>query len=220
MSFREFKEQVKNRGLARTNRYEVSIPQFPNINDAPRIATLFCDAANLPGMNIGTMPQRFYGEAWEMPYERMFDPVTLSFYMDSSMVIKQGFDMWQARIIDPVTREINYYKNYIQDIDIKLLNVDENQSPYGVRLFEAYPKTVNSISLDATGRDVMRLQVSIQYRYWRPLASAVASVNTPPVTTPPYRPDPQGITTGASSDLTAEQMEIILGRWGRGPRER
>lgn len=201
MSFQSFKEEVRKKGLARTNRYEVLIPRFPNVGNAPRLITLFCDAANLPGMNIGTTAQRFYGEAWEMPYERMFDPVTLSFYMDSSMTIKYGFDQWQSQIIDPVTRTINYYDNYVQDIDIKILNIDENQSPYGVRLYEAYPKTVNSINLDAASRDVMKLQVSIQYRYWRPLASATASVNTPPNTRPSYRDDPQGITTGASTGL-------------------
>lgn len=201
MSFQSFKTEVKTRGLARTNRYEVLIPNFPDINNSRRLLTLFCDAVNLPGMNIGTMTQRFYGEAWEMPYERMFDPVTLSFYMDSSMTIKYGFDQWQSQIIDPITRTIGFYNNYVQDVDIKLLNVDEDQSPYGVRLYEAYPKTVNSIQLDATGREVMKLQVSIQYRYWRPLSSVIISTNTAPDTRPAFRDDPRGTTTGSSTSF-------------------
>jgi hypothetical protein len=169
MSTRDFITQVKTRGLARTNRYEVSIPGFPTTGGGGnRLVTLFCDAVNLPGLNISTQAQRFYGEAWEMPYERMFDPVTLSFYMDSNFELKDGFDRWMARIIDPTTRAIKYYDDYVQDIEIRVINVDE-RFPYGLTLYEAYPKTINSIQLDAAGRDIMRMQVTMQYRYWKPI---------------------------------------------------
>jgi hypothetical protein len=172
----EFIANVKGRGLARTNRYEVRIDNFPATSTTQSLVTLFCDAVNLPGMNLATTPYRFYGEAYEFPYERAFDAVTLSFYMDSGMTIKAGFDRWMSQIVNPQTREINYYNIYTRDVEIKLVNVDESQ-PYGVILREAYPKTISSMNLDAAGRDVLKLQVTLQYRYWEPSSVAAQALS-------------------------------------------
>ena len=65
---KEFISLVKTRGLARINRYDVSI-KFPRQKgDAQKIATLFCDSVSLPGANIATAQMRTYGEVREMPY--------------------------------------------------------------------------------------------------------------------------------------------------------
>lgn len=193
---REFISQVKTRGIARTNRYEVLIPGFPAVSTGgTRLLTTFCDAVNLPGMNYASTPNRFYGDPYEMPYERMFDPVTLSFYMDAGFELKAGFDKWISQIINPTNHEINYYKNYTRDIEIRVLNIDEWQSPYMVTLFEAYPKSINSIQLDAASRDVMKFTVTMQYRYWKPIATisqAQAKANNP---FDSFRDDPINIRT-------------------------
>jgi hypothetical protein len=210
MSWTEFKSQVKSKGLARSNRYEVIIPRFPASSaNGERLLTLFCDATNLPGMNILTQPQRFYGEAWELPYERSFDPVTLSFYMDSNFEIKEGFDRWQSRIINPTSRSINYYNDYVQDIEIRVLNVDD-RIPYSLTLYEAYPKTINSIQLDAAARDVMKLQVVMQYRYWTP-TSIVQQTRVPPQPVlPGFRVDPRGVVTGSGvANIRADTSRFV-----------
>lgn len=205
---REFLAEVKTRGLARTNRYEVRIPNFPSAGQRnARLLSLFCDAVNLPGMNIATTPNRFYGDAYEMPYERMFDPVTLSFYMDSGLELKTGFDIWMARIINPETRELNYYKNYVQDIEIRVINVDESE-PYGLKLYEAYPKSINSIQLDATGREVMKLQVTMQYRYWMPMSSGAQATPLPANPFAGYRADPRNAVTGSGNVATAFPVDM------------
>ena len=38
---------------------------------------------------------------------------------------------------------------------------------YGCTLYEAYPKTINPIALTAEGKDVMKIAVTLQFRYWR-----------------------------------------------------
>lgn len=163
-----FISEIKSRGLAKTNRYQVNMAFPVTVSDpsTPRIAELFCDSVNLPGMNIATMPSRFYGDPREMPYERSFDPVTMVFLIDSDMRIKNLFDRWMESIIRPTTRTINYYKNYITDINITVLKVNETDEPYKVQLFEAYPKTIGAIQMGNDSRDVMRLPVTFAYRNW------------------------------------------------------
>ena len=165
----EFIAEVKNRGMARTNRYVVNIP-FPSTygnTTVIKLASLFCESASLPGRNVNTTAARTFGETREMPYERSYEPVNFSFYVDSEMLIKNSFDTWMDMIIDPTNRTIRYYKEYAANaITIYVVSPD-NQVPHVVELFEAYPKTVSSIQLSAESKDVMKLNVTMVYRYWK-----------------------------------------------------
>lgn len=169
----EFLGEVKNRGLARTNRYDVIIPlPVSTSNDTDRVASLFCDAVSLPGINIATQPQRFYGEERQMPYERGYEPVTMSFYIDSSMELRTAFEEWINMIVDPNTRAMGYYKDYIRPVEIYIRNID-NSSPYKITLHEAYPKTVNTIQLDTSSREIMKMTLTMQYKYWTSTSTAL-----------------------------------------------
>ena len=175
----DFITQVKTRGIARTNHYEVVIP-FPSQNSiAQRLANLFCDTVTLPGLNIATTPSTVYGEAREMPYNRMFEPVQMSFYVDAGLELKTQFDSWMENIINPNTRAIGYYKDYIAPVHIYVKTIDD-QAPYMITLHEAYPKTVNSITLDTASRDIMKMSITLQYKFWTyvsiPMQSSSAQV--------------------------------------------
>lgn len=162
----DFIGEVKTRGMARTNRYTVEIVD-PLDPDGARLIQLFCESTSLPGMNLITTPHRVYGESREMPYERGFEPVTMSFYVDGDMMVKKMFDSWMTNIVDPFTRQLNYYKSYIRDINITVYDVDEKFAPYTLTLYEAYPKTIGTIQLDASAKDVMKLPVTFTYKYWK-----------------------------------------------------
>lgn len=169
-----FISQVKHRGLARTNRYDV-IVIFPYKNattETMTVASLFCDSVNLPGANISTNPQRVFGEPREMPYEKIYDPVTLSFYVDSGMEIKTAFDDWMNMVVDTDKRTIGYYRDFTSLVHIYVRTVN-NQAPYMCTLYEAYPKTINAIQLDSSSRDVMKLSVTMQYKYWKPYTKKI-----------------------------------------------
>lgn len=210
-----FISEVKQRGLARNNRYEVLIPLPFTSNEGIRLTRLFCDAVNLPGLNVATAPSRIYGEVREMPYEFIYEPVQLSFYVDAGMEVKMAFERWMASIINPATRTINYYKDYTRDVQISAVTVDGNQ-PYAVTLFECYPKSISAIQMDAAGKDVMKLSVTLQYKYWNSAGDAQTSTYRQtygePVTN---RQDPPQVFTGegyeiASDDLYVEQNGPIL----------
>ena len=157
--------QIKSKRLARTNRYRVRIP-FPTTDGrGVQLAELFCEAVTLPGVTIATTAERFYGEKREMPYERMFDPVTMNFYVDTEMTVKRSFDSWLNYIINPSSRAVQYYNSYTRNIQIYVDTVDE-KTPYMLTLYEAYPKSIGTIQMGYESREIMKLSVTLEYRYW------------------------------------------------------
>lgn len=186
----EFIAQVKQEGIARTNRYKISfgIPESVStdwIQDV-RTATLFCDQVQLPGLNYSTVQNRIFGEFRETPYEKLYDAVNLSFYVDTGMRVKWLFDKWINSIQDVNTRTFRYYKEYTTDMVIWVEDLNENIR-YEITLYECYPKNIGSIQLDNSSKDIMKLQVTMQYKYWKSVV-----YDAPPAGTdePPIEVDP------------------------------
>jgi hypothetical protein len=167
-TIKEFTAAVKSQGLARSNRYAVafSLPKGMVFNsDVTKKALMFCDQIQIPGTNFSTAQNRTYGEFRETPYEKLYEHINLSFYMDKDMQIKELFDEWNKTIYNPTTRNFNYYDQYITDITIEVQ--DNKDSPkYWVKLHECYPKSVGAIQLDYASKDVMKLSVSMAYKWF------------------------------------------------------
>lgn len=155
----------------RTARYSVTMPLIVSQteeNKDPKLVSVFCDQVQIPGLNYNTSAHMTYGETREVPYGRMFDSITLSFYVDNEMKVKKYFDDWQYTIQNPVTRNFNYYNNYIKPIQIDVEDIS-SKTKYTVELRECYPKTVGSIQMDAASKDLMKLSVTLAYKYWVPV---------------------------------------------------
>lgn len=162
---KDFISEIKTKGLSRTNRFTVQLtPPAANPEDVRRML-LFCEKASLPGINYATTQNRTYGELREIPYDKLFDTVNLTFHVDRKMTVKKIFDDWMMYIQNPVNRSFQWYKNYITDMKIQVQDL-EDKVTYEVALFEAYPKSVSAIAMDAEGKDTMRLEVTFQYKYW------------------------------------------------------
>jgi hypothetical protein len=162
----EFIAQVKSGGMAKTNRYAVLFTPPSGVSPASlQKILLFCDQIQLPGSNFSTVQNRVFGEFREVPYERIYDNITMSFYVDTEMKVKELFDNWQNVISNPQTRSYNYYNNYITNMVIEVQDLNDN-TRYAVTLWECYPKTVGSIQLDYNSKEVMRVSIGMQYKYW------------------------------------------------------
>jgi hypothetical protein len=175
-NLKEFVAAVKSEGLMRNNRFSVffSIPSGIEQSFDLRKVMLYCDSVALPSVTVETAQARTFGEFREMPYNRLFDNITMSFYVDNSMQVKLLFDQWVNSIQDPTTRTFNYYKTYTTDLNIDVFDVAEGQR-YQVVLYEAYPKAISAIQMDYANKDVMKLSVSMNYKYW--LSSATSSTS-------------------------------------------
>ena len=185
----EFIAEIKN-GVAIANHFVVDLhfpaafSQFRDINNNLRKAILFCDQAQLPGLSFSTSPVRTFGEMREVPYEKLFEPIQLSFYVDNDFMVKALFDQWMNLIQDAGTRTFNYPKTYISDfIKIIMLNREDNRL-YEVKLFNVFPKAVAPIQLDYSSRDIIRLNVTLSYQYAETTQVAQATIDGIPPT--PY----------------------------------
>lgn len=161
----DFITEIKTQGLARTNRFSVHLTPPTKNASVVRKTLLFCEQASLPGINYATTQNRSYGELREVPYDKLYDTVTLSFHVDRKMLVKKMFDDWMQYIQNPVDRTFQYYKNYITDMVIEVQDLSD-RTTYQVQMFECYPKAVSAVSLNAESKDTMRLNVTFQYKYW------------------------------------------------------
>lgn len=162
-------------GLARSNRFAVQFvpPRYVldgmgnNGNSvALQQMLMFCDSTQLPGVNINTTPIRTFGEVREIPYETNYEPITLTFYVDNAFQVKKMFDVWALGIQDWTTRKFKYYREYTTDFVMHVQDMTD-ETKYVINLYEAYPKTVSAIQLDYANRDIMKIQVTMMYKYWR-----------------------------------------------------
>lgn len=178
---KDFVSEIKKGALARNNRYAISFTppqtsQKPYISGAEpntlRKTILFCDQVQLPGINLSTVQNRTFGEFRETPYEKLFDNINMSFYMDNDMQVKSLFDNWMGSIQDPVTRTFRYYDQYTTDMTIEVQDIND-KTRYQVKLFECYPKNIGAIQMDYSSKDVMKLTVTMQYKYWTSEPKAV-----------------------------------------------
>lgn len=172
MTMKTFLASVKSEGLMRGARFTVEMTPpkiFANkkliLGDMRKIL-LYCDATNLPGITLSTAQSRTFGEVREMPWEKMFDNINMSFYADNSMSVKMMFDSWITNVQDPIRRTFAYYDDYVTDIKITVLDT-QDKARYAVTLYECYPKNVSPLSLDMASKDVLKVQVSMNYKYWK-----------------------------------------------------
>ena len=164
----DFIAQVKTGSIARNNRYTVMFGPPKELAAEQRLlesVLLFCDQVQLPGVNFSTVQNRTFGEFREVPYEKLFDNISMSFYVDQSMQVKTLFDNWINTIQDQSTRTFGYYNDYITNMEIEVQDT-QDKTRYQVTLWECYPKTIGSIQLDYANKDIMKLQVTMQYKYW------------------------------------------------------
>lgn len=173
---REFISNIRTGGLMKSSRYSVfmGVPLGMNgqISDLRKLL-LFCSEAQLPGVNLSTAQIRTYGEFREAPYEKLFDNVNLTFYVDQAMEVKTFFDNWM-NLIQGKNRTFEYYDNYVTDLYIYVEDARDD-SRYAVHLYECYPKSINPVTVNYDNKSEMKLQVSMNYKYWESYPIAASS---------------------------------------------
>lgn len=184
-------------GYSKANRYEVVIglpsgtnnpeagdsAQSGNVigqlhGETARRISFRCDSISLPGRNLRTqMNGNIYGPPHEMVQGQTFAEVSASFYAGSDLAERYFFEEWQKVSYNPDTYNINYYKEYVGAVEIYTLN-EMDERTYGIRLEEAFPKTVEAIPLSHGSNNTLnKVNVAFAYRYWRNIATEPQKAN-------------------------------------------
>lgn len=172
-SLPQFQAQILGgHGLAKTNRFEVTIIPPPALSRYGQLVSLLCEQANLPMLNIGVKPFRIHNTpSHQRPVNIDYGGEGLSFifHIDGDGFVKKFFDDWCHMIIDPVTFGVNYQDNYVTSMFAAQLN-EMDQSVYEVEFLEAFPRNINLVQLDNSAQNqTQRLTVMFNYRTWRPV---------------------------------------------------
>tara|TARA_Y100000816_G_scaffold278410_1_gene249550 strand:+ start:13 stop:744 length:732 start_codon:yes stop_codon:yes gene_type:complete len=174
-------------GMSRPNRYEVTL--FPpsgtrgskglgsNVftkimgdllgDGTVRATGLRCESISMPGRNMDSTPDsNIYGPEREIVTGYSFGDINAVFQCSSDMREKKYWETWQRLTYNPTTFDIGYYKDYVGTVDIHTLDEQENRR-YGVRLMEAWPKTIGAQALSySTNDSYQTVDITIAYRYW------------------------------------------------------
>lgn len=145
------------------------IPQRKPIQiDNARTLQLTCESTEMPGKQISTTEYSIYGPIYKNPYNQMYDQIPFVFLCTNDMIQKEFFDTWMEGIVSPDTNNIAHFYDQIKT-DIIIDQLDQQNNPiYRVRLYEAYPVTVNPLPLDYSQNDsIHKLSVSFVYHYWK-----------------------------------------------------
>ena len=176
-----------NEGYAQPNRYEVLI--FPptqrggTINNSNmwqgeridpkklREISLRCESVSLPGRNLSTgTDANIYGPVREIVEGVTFaEDITKTFQASSGLDERVFFENWQKQAFDEQSWDVQYYNDYTGLVEIYLLDKEE-QRRYGLKLHEAFPKTVTATELNyGTSGEIIKTNVGMTFRYWTAL---------------------------------------------------
>ena len=169
-------------GYAIPNRFEVIITPPPKMgggsvtnpshgsekgSDA-RAISLRCESISMPGRNLNTTTDsNIYG-----PTREVVDGVTyaedknMNFQASSGLEERVFFEEWQKQAFNETTWDVGYYFDYVSVIDIYLLD-RQDQRRFGLRLWEAFPKTITGTELNqGSNNEIIKTSVSFSFRYW------------------------------------------------------
>ena len=179
-SITEFRNKLTGGG-ARSNLFEVSIPEFPTLNNiSEREIQFLCKAAEIPAANLGNIPVPFRGRVLPVAGDRTFDPWTVTVINDSKFNIRDAMEQWSNKIndlqFDVGDISPSNYQTKAEVFQLSRGGKTSSASSTGGETinvlrtynFEGiYPSVVSSIPLDYGATDsIEEFQVTFNYLFW------------------------------------------------------
>ena len=151
-----------------------------------RAVSLRCESVNLPGRNLNSLTDtNIYGPTREIVDGVTYaEDITMTFQASSGLNERVFFEEWQKQAFDENSWNVGYYNDYVSEVQIYLLD-RKDQRRYGLRLLEAFPKTIEATELNqGSNNELIKTSVNFSFRYWetldanrisRPLGDLIAS---------------------------------------------
>lgn len=188
-SLNSFMTDIRTRGVVKTNSFIAVIDPPQGMIDKgyagsemKRVA-IRCDSASLPSMALTTQEfMRYgYGSLETIPYNVNFEPVNLSFILDSQAEIYTFFYRWMNSIVnfnfsggiggtinyggvDMKAYEVGYKSTYASTVHILVYNEDSDNI-IEVTLYQAFPSSLSEVNLNwESNSEIIKLNIPINYR--------------------------------------------------------
>ena len=151
-------------GPAQLNRFEARI-YSPRDAAMDKHISYRVEKVTFPGKNIRTVTnENIYGPTHEIAQGLTYaEDVSFTFYLSAEHKERKYFLDWQDFIYKPNTYALEYYREYVKDIE--LYQIDKNnQRRAGVKLIECFPKTVGALEFDQGNVELGRQEVSFAFK--------------------------------------------------------
>ena len=139
-------------------------------NDA-RAVSLRCESTTMPGRTLSSMEDtNIYGPVREIVNGVTYaGDVEMLFQASSGLKERVFFEEWQKKAFNEQTWDVGYHQDYVSEVQIFLLD-KQNQRRYGIRLHEAFPKTIGAVALNqAPSSEIIKIPVTFSFRWWETL---------------------------------------------------
>jgi hypothetical protein len=165
-SIQDLQSTIKRRaGLARGNRFRIIIAN-PIAGEDGKDLTLLCESCTLPGRQILSTDFSVWRNDNKVPTGYSDEDVQCVFILTNDYYVKDLFDKWLVKIINPVSYLAEYTPNFAKTVLIQQLNEDD-QPVYEVKLPNAWPLSVNSVELNNESENsIQKLTVTFTYNTW------------------------------------------------------
>lgn len=155
-------------GPALLNRFEVVIiapaAAVPSYKDDRHIS-FRVESVTMPGRNIRTVTnENIYGPTHEMAQGLTYaEDVSMTFFLSAEHFERNYFMLWMDYIYKPNSFNLEYYEEYHRPITIYQLGKNGERMA-GVKLNQAFPKTLGPIEYSQTSSDLGRQEVSFAFK--------------------------------------------------------
>lgn len=157
--------QAFQKGIHKSNHYRLFIQPPKKVlerlskkygyspNEIVNALDNLCINFNLPNGTLSTAGVRTMGEVREMPYDKIYDQASFTFYLDANGMSYKIFREWMNTVYDPSTKIYGYYSDYVSNIGVVLYEHGYSngtvvgQGVMSTELREAYPTTISPITL-------------------------------------------------------------------------
>lgn len=183
MSALTFQSVLNNTGFHQSNCYDikVNIPgnsklvaNLARYKITPQVVSqMFSTCCYQVSPNVGTIQTsnvRTYGEPYEVPYGKSYDPVNFGFYMDNDGLMYRILEIWYETIFNSSTRTLGYLNDYACDIEIIFTKRGTNSGSSSTEfmrivLEKAYPKIISTIPLSGmSSNTITQFDTTFAYR--------------------------------------------------------
>lgn len=179
-----FTSDIRTRGIVRTNSFLAYIIPPAGLQDVYKDTKNFiirCDSASIPSASFLNYELYRYGFGVQesAPYSVQFEPINLSFIMDSQAEIYTFFYQWMNTIVNYNTKEginkpiqspghkpyeVGYKDNYATNVRVAVFN-EKAQNILEITLNDAFPMSISEIQMNwSADNEIVRINVPMYYR--------------------------------------------------------
>ena len=207
-------------GFARNNLFEVTISPSrgheggwitgANAVNASDMLRMRVKAAQLPGMQVGTVDNKRFGPAYKVVNEVIFEPTTWTILCSEDMRERNSFMGWMSWIHGSSSETASnpakqfrprYYDEYVGIANIITYNI-QGDSYYEAELIDCFPTSMGPVEQTWGDGAVSEFTVTMNFRYFIPKSGMEGAGSTEE----PADPVPVAVEALlASTSRTAEE---------------